>query len=148
LNCYHGSLRRSNGNLLRRLSPSPTFARASMGCSRNSRASGGTGGNGCRTPGIASRGSARAACPGCRYEEKVEPLLAEDRRRKNYETLRVCRFMKSIRMNCPRVMVLVKYAFPLQIEATCLTNSTRLRSRASMKVLIMMPLRLQLDTSR
>jgi hypothetical protein len=29
-----------------------------------------------------------------------------------YETLRVFRFMKSIRINCPRVIVFVKYAFP------------------------------------
>ena len=60
----------------------------------------------------------------------------------------VFRFMKSIRMNCPSVIVLVKYAFPLQMLATCLTKSTRLRSRASMKVLIMIPLRRQLATSR
>jgi hypothetical protein len=65
-----------------------------------------------------------------------------------YETLRVLRFMKSMRMNCPSVMVFVKYAFPLQIEATCLTKSTRLRSRANMKVLIMIPLRRQWATSR
>jgi hypothetical protein len=65
-----------------------------------------------------------------------------------YETLRVLRFMKSMRMNCPRVMVFVKYALPLQIEATCLTKSTRLRSRANMKVLIMIPLRRQWATSR
>jgi hypothetical protein len=56
--------------------------------------------------------------------------------------------MKSIRMNWPSVIVFVKYAFPLQMDATCFTNSTRLRSRASMKVLIMMPLRRQLATSR
>ncbi len=65
-----------------------------------------------------------------------------------YETLRVLRFMKSMRMNCPSVMVFVKYALPLQIEATCLTKSTRLRSRANMKVLIMIPLRRQWATSR
>ena len=63
-------------------------------------------------------------------------------------TLRVFRFMKSMRMNWPSVIVLVKYALPLQMAATCLTNSTRLRSRASMNVLIMMPLRRQLATSR
>ena len=64
------------------------------------------------------------------------------------DTRRVLRFMKSMRMNWPSVIVLVKYAFPLQIDATCLTNSTRLRSRASMNVLIMIPLRRQLETSR
>jgi hypothetical protein len=66
----------------------------------------------------------------------------------SYETLRVFRFMKSIRINCPSVIVLVKYAFPRQISSTLFTKSTRLRSRASMNVLIMIPLRRQLATSR
>ena len=74
-------------------------------------------------------------------------VIAQDDNRDQL-TRRVFRFMKSIRMNCPSVIVLVKYAFPLQMDATCLTNSTRLRSRASMKVLIMIPLRRQLETSR
>ncbi len=34
-------------------------------------------------------------------------------------------------MNCPNVIVFVKYAFPRQIAETVFTNSTRLRSRAS-----------------
>ena len=56
--------------------------------------------------------------------------------------------MKSIRMNCPSVMVLVKYALPRQISETFFTKSTSSRSRASMKVLIMMLLRLHSATSR
>ena len=42
-------------------------------------------------------------------------------------------------MNCPSVIVFVKYALPRQISDTRFTNSTSARSRASMKVLIMMP---------
>ena len=64
------------------------------------------------------------------------------------DTRRVFRRMKSIRMNCPSVMVFVKYALPRQIAETYFTNSTRLRSRASMKVLIRMPLRRHSATSR
>ena len=44
-----------------------------------------------------------------------------------------------MRMNWPSVMVLVKYALPREISETRFTNSTSARSRASMKVLIMMP---------
>src|SRR2546425_1811619 len=65
-----------------------------------------------------------------------------------YETLRVFLRIKSIKMNCPNVIVLVKYAFPLQIADTFLTNSTRLRSRASMKLLIRIPVRRHNATSR
>src|SRR2546426_5988843 len=65
-----------------------------------------------------------------------------------HDTLLVFLLMKSIRMNCPNVIVLVKYAFPLQIADTFFTNSTRLRSRASMNVLINTPLRRHSATSR
>ncbi len=44
--------------------------------------------------------------------------------------------------------VFVKYALPREISHTFFTNSTSIRSRASMKVLIMIPDRLQMDTSR
>src|SRR5260221_460039 len=54
-------------------------------------------------------------------------------------TVLVFRFRKSMRMNCPSVMVVVKYALPRLISLMRFTNSTRARSRASMKVLIMMP---------
>ena len=56
--------------------------------------------------------------------------------------------MKSIRMNCPSVIVFVKYAFPRQMALTFFTNSTRLLSRASMKVLIRIPERRHSATSR
>src|SRR5438045_2926037 len=64
------------------------------------------------------------------------------------DTRRVFLRMKSIRMNCPRVIVLVKYALPRQIADTFFTNSTRLRSRASMNVLIRIPERRHNATSR
>jgi hypothetical protein len=109
-------------------------------------------GNRSRTAGIARRPrSGGAGAGGKEHEDESRSLQSQhgglgDARR--YETRRVLRFMKSIKMNCPSVIVFVKYAFPLQIDATCLTNSTRLRSRASMKVLIMIPERRQLATSR
>ena len=56
-----------------------------------------------------------------------------NRRGASYETRRVFLRMKSIRMNCPKVIVFVKEAFPRQIAETFFTNSTRLRSRASMR---------------
>jgi len=49
-----------------------------------------------------------------------------------YDTLRVFLRMKSIRMNCPSVIVFVKYALPRQIADTVFTNSTRLRSRVAL----------------
>ena len=42
-------------------------------------------------------------------------------------------------MNWPSVIVFVKYALPRVMLETIFTNSTSARSRASMKVLIMMP---------
>ena len=63
-------------------------------------------------------------------------------------TRRVFLRMKSIRMNCPSVIVFVKYALPRQIADTFFTNSTRLRSRASMNVLIRIPERRHSATSR
>src|SRR5438105_3708837 len=64
------------------------------------------------------------------------------------DTRRVFRRMKSIKMNCPSVIVFVKYALPRQIALTFFTNSTRLRSRASMNVLIRIPERRHNATSR
>ena len=51
-------------------------------------------------------------------------------------------------MNWPSVIVFVKYALPRLISDTRFTNSTSVRSRASMNVLIMMPARRQSATSR
>src|SRR5207247_10340835 len=65
-----------------------------------------------------------------------------------YDTLLVFLRMKSIRINCPSVIVFVKYALPRQIAETVFTNSTRLRSRPSMNVLINTPLRRHSATSR
>jgi len=65
-----------------------------------------------------------------------------------YDTRRVFLRMKSIRMNCPNVIVFVKYALPRQMAETFFTNSTRLRSRASMNVLIKIPERRHSATSR
>src|SRR5512141_1767335 len=63
------------------------------------------------------------------------------------ETLRVFFLRKSMRMNWPRVIVLVKYALPRLISETFFTNSTSALSRASMNVLMMIPERLQFATS-
>src|SRR5689334_18260340 len=57
----------------------------------------------------------------------------------HYLTVRVFRLRKSIRMNWPSVIVVVKYALPRLISLTRFTKSTSARSRASMNVLIMIP---------
>src|SRR5207247_6311688 len=90
-------------------------------------------------------GEQRGGCDGC-GGESCSRVSAHGG--SPYETLRVFLRIKSIRMNCPSVIVLVKYALPRQIALTFFTNSTRLRSRASMKVLIMIPERRHSATSR
>ena len=60
----------------------------------------------------------------------------------------VLRRRKSIKMNWPNVIVLVKYALPRLISATRFTNSTSARSRANMNVLITIPERRHAATSR
>src|ERR1035437_825192 len=65
----------------------------------------------------------------------------------HHETVLVLRLRKSMRMNWPSVIVLVKYARPRVMLETIFTNSTSARSRASMKVLIMIPERRQSVTS-
>src|SRR3569833_1298555 len=62
-------------------------------------------------------------------------------------TLRVFLLRKSIRMNWPSVIVDVKYALPRLISDTRFTNSTSVRSRANMNVLIMIPERRHCATS-
>src|SRR6266511_3728086 len=89
------------------------------------------------------------AGPGCRHDLLIR---SENRPRLvssvGHDTSRVFLLMKYIKMNCASVIVFVKYAFPRQIDDTFFTNSTSLRSRASMKVLIRMPLRRHRATSR
>ena len=82
----------------------------------------------------------------CQEQRGGQPPPGHATRR--YDTRRVFRRMKSIRMNCPSVIVFVKYAFPRQMALTFFTNSTRLLSRASMKVLIRIPERRHSATSR
>ncbi len=148
LNGHQGGLGGANRDSIR----GGLAARASLPGRPSRRSAGGRNptrtGDWCRARGVARCSSSGAACDRQDGEEQAWRAQPDSRHGQNYETLRVCRFMKSIRMNCPSVIVLVKYAFPLQMDATCFTKSTRLRSRASMKVLIMIPLRRQLETSR